>query len=168
MATITLQGKPLQTVGDLPKIGSQAPTFTLTKTDLAEITLKDYVGKKVVLSIFPSLDTPTCATAMRQVNEKANQLNNTAVLCVSMDLPFAQKRFCGTEHLDKITAVSAFRHLEFGKKYGVTITEGPLSGLLSRAIVVIDEHGKVKYTEQVSELSAEPNYQTAWNALNKS
>lgn len=165
MASITVQGKPLQTVGTLPAVGIEAPNFTITKTDLSETTLKDYVGKKVILSIFPSVDTGTCATAMRQFNEKATQLKNTVVLCISADLPFAQKRFCGAEGLTNVIAASVFRHPDFGKKYGVTISEGPLAGLLSRAVVILDEKGKVTYTEQVSELSAEPNYEAALNAL---
>ena len=165
MASITVQGKPLQTVGTLPGVGTSAADFTVTKTDLSEITLKDYAGKKVVLSIFPSVDTGTCATAMRQFNEKANQLKNTVILCISADLPFAQKRFCGAEGLTNVIPASTFRHPDFGKKYGVTISEGPLAGLLSRAVVVLDEKGKVIYTEQVSELSAEPNYDAALNAL---
>lgn len=165
MATITFQGKPVQTVGDLPKVGTQAPTFTLTKTDLSEFTLKECLGKKIILNIFPSLDTSTCAKATRQFNHMANKLPNVVVLSISADLPFAQKRFCDAEQLTHVIPVSVFRHLEFGKKYGVTITEGLFAGLLSRAVVLIDEYGKIKYTEQVRELSAEPNYQGIIDAL---
>ncbi len=158
MTSITVQGKPLKTIGELPLVGSLAPDFTLTKVDLSEISLQDFHGKKIILSIFPSVDTPTCANAERYFNEKANQLPNTVILCISVDLPFAQKRFCAAEGLTHVIPASAFRHPEFGKAYGVTISEGPLASLLSRAIVIIDEHGKVIYTQQVSELSAEPNY----------
>lgn len=165
MTTITLKGKPLKTVGALPKIGSQAPDFTLTKTDLTEINLKQCLGKKTVLNIFPSLDTPTCATSVRHFNEEANKRTDVAVLCVSADLPFAQKRFCETENLERVMPVSIFRHPEFGVKFGVTIKEGSLTGLLSRAVIVLDEKGKVIYCEQVNELANEPNYQAAMAAL---
>ncbi|EKD54877.1 MAG: hypothetical protein ACD_60C00038G0039 [uncultured bacterium] len=158
MASITLQGNPLKTAGELPKIGSQAPDFTLTKVDLTEIQLKDFLGKRVILSIFPSVDTGTCANAERHFNEEANQLKNTVILCISADLPFAQKRFCAAESLTHVMPASTFRHPQFGKSYGVTILEGPMSGLLSRAIVILDEQGKVIYTEQVAELSKEPSY----------
>jgi thiol peroxidase len=161
MTTITLQGKPLQTIGDLPKIGSQAPDFTVTKIDLSEMTLADCLGKKTILNIFPSVDTGTCATSVRRFNEKASSLDNVHVLCVSADLPFAHKRFCAAENLNNVTSVSIFRHPEFGTQYGVTMTTGPLTGLLSRAIVVLDEKGKVLYTQQVAEISAEPDYSAA-------
>ncbi len=165
MATITLKGKPLQTLGSLPKIGSQAPDFSLTKTDLSEIKLKDCFGKKLVLSIFPSVDTPTCALAMRHFNEAVEKLENVLVLCVSADLPFALSRFCGAEKLTKVIPTSVFRHHEFGAKYGVTIKEGALAGLLSRAVVVTDEKGKVIYTQQVAELADEPDYQAVLEHL---
>lgn len=167
MTTITLKGNPVNTVGTLPKIGGQAPAFTLTKTDLTETTITDYTGKKLVLNIFPSLDTPTCSNSVRKFNALANNLDNTVVLCVSADLPFAQKRFCGAENLDKVIPASSFRHLEFGKNYGVTITDGPLQGLLSRAIVILDEKGKVIYTQQVNEIADEPDYDDAIDALTK-
>ena len=165
MTTITLKGNPIHTIGTLPAVGSTAPDFTLTKTDLSDITLKTYAGKKVVLNIFPSLDTPTCATSVRHFNEAASKLNNTAILCISADLPFAQNRFCGAEGLTNVIPVSTFRHSEFGKNYGVTITDGPIAGLLSRAVVVLDETGKVLYTQQVPEIADEPNYADALKAL---
>lgn len=166
MTTITAQGKPVHTIGELPQVGSHAPEFIVTKTDLSEVSLKNYVGKKIILNIFPSVDTATCATAMAKFNQYANDLTNTLVLCVSADLPFAQKRFCGIEHLENVEPASIFRHPSFGKDYGVTIIDGPLKGLLSRAVVVIDENGKVLYAEQVKELAHEPNYAAAIAALN--
>lgn len=165
MTTITLKGSPVNTIGSLPKIGSKAFDFTLTKTDLSDVTLKDFVGKKVILNIFPSLDTPTCATSVRHFNQTASQLPNTVVLCISADLPFAQKRFCSTENLAHVIPLSAFRHLDFGKTYGVTIVDGPLTGLLSRAIIVLDEKSNIVYTEQVAEIANEPNYTAALATL---
>jgi thioredoxin-dependent peroxiredoxin len=165
MTQITLQGNPINTIGRLPALGSTAPDFTATKIDLSDVSLKDYAGKKIILNIFPSVDTGTCATAMRHFNEAANQLDNTVILCVSADLPFAQKRFCGAENLQNVIPVSIFRHTEFGKTYGVTIIDGPLSGLLSRAIVAIDKKGIVVYTEQVAEIANEPDYQSVLAAL---
>ncbi len=158
MALISLQGKPVNTVGELPRVGSQAPDFTLTKVDLSEVNLKDFAGKKIILSIFPSVDTPTCAKAEREFNEKANQFKNTVILCVSADLPFAQKRFCSAEGLTNVMPSSVFRHPEFGQHYGVTFADGPLKGILSRAVVVIDEKGKIIYTQQVPEITSEPDY----------
>jgi thiol peroxidase len=158
MTTITLQGRPVQTVGTLPKIGSHGPDFTLTKMDLTEITLKQCLGKKTVLNIFPSLDTPTCANTVKYFNSLGINWDTINILCVSADLPFAQKRFCVAEHLNHVMPVSTFRHTDFGMKYGVTIKDGPLLGLLSRAVIVLDEKGKVIYTEQVQELANEPNY----------
>ena len=158
MATITFKGNPIHTIGELPAMGSQAPDFTLTKIDLSEIHLKDFLGKKLVLSIFPSIDTATCATAERQFDTKLNQLENVILLCISADLPFAQKRFCAAEHLTKVIPASVFRSSEFGTQYGVTILEGPLTGLLSRAVIVLDEQGKIIYREQVKEIAHEPNY----------
>lgn len=167
MATITFQGSPIHTVGNLPAVGSQAPDFTVTKTDLSEIRLKNYLGKKIVLNIFPSLDTQTCASTMLRFNEIAGNFNNVLILCISVDLPFAQKRFCAAEHLDNVQPVSVFRHPAFGEDYGVTITDGPLAGLLSRAVVVLNETGNVIYTQQVSELSNEPDYSAINAALVK-
>jgi thiol peroxidase len=165
MASVTLGGKPLQTAGSLPKLGTQAPDFTLTNVDLAEISLREFHGKKVVLNIFPSLDTPTCALAMKEFNQIATQNPAVIVLCISADLPFAQKRFCGAENLSRVLPFSTFRHPEFGQGYGVTITSGVLAGLLARAILVLDENAKVTYTQQVNEISEEPDYQAVLNAL---
>lgn len=164
MATVTLKGNPFQTHGELPAVGSQAPVFTLTGAGLAEIKLADFAGKKVVLNIFPSVDTPTCATSVRTFNQALNNLQNTVVLNVSADLPFAQGRFCGAEGLENVLNGSSFRS-SFGQDYGVAFANGPLQALLSRAVVVIDEQGKVIYTEQVAETADEPNYDAALAAL---
>lgn len=164
MAQITLKGSPIHTIGELPDKGSSAPDFTLVKQDLSETTLSDYKGKRLVLNIFPSIDTGVCATSVRKFNEKAAELKNTVVLCVSMDLPFAQARFCGAEGIQNVVTASAFRS-SFGDHYGVTIADGPLAGLLSRAVVVIDETGKVIYTEQVPEIAQEPDYDSALAVL---
>lgn len=165
MATVTLKGNAIETVGDLPAVGSTAPDFNLVKTDLSEVRLADFKGKKLILNIFPSIDTGTCAMSVRQFNEKAAQLDNTAVVCVSADLPFAASRFCGAEGIENVITGSTFRS-SFGQDYGVTFATGPLAGLLSRAVVVIDETGKVVYTQQVAETADEPNYDTALAALN--
>lgn len=167
MTNITFKGNPLKTVGTLPKAGANAPDCTLTKTDLTDLTLHSLQGKKVVLNIFPSLDTPTCASSVRKFNEAAGKLSNTTVLCISADLPFAHKRFCTTENLQNVVTASTFRHPEFGKQYGVAIIEGPMTGLMSRAVVVIDEHGKVIYTQQVAEITSEPDYDAALAAVKK-
>jgi thiol peroxidase len=165
MATITLKGTPVHTIGSLPAIGAAAPALSLVKGDLSTVTSKDLLGKRVVLNIFPSVDTGTCATSVRRFNAEAAKLTNTVVLCVSKDLPFAHKRFCGAEGLDQVHGASDFRTPAFGKDYGVTITDGPLLGLLSRAVVVIDAAGTVLYTEQVGEIANEPNYAAALAAL---
>jgi thioredoxin-dependent peroxiredoxin len=164
MATVTLKGNPFSTVGELPTVGSQAPDFSLVQTDLAEITLASFSGKKVVLNIFPSIDTPTCALSVRTFNESAANLANTQVVCVSADLPFAAKRFCGAEGIERVTTGSSFRS-DFGTAYGVDFANGPLKGLLSRSVVVINEQGKVIYTEQVAETADEPNYSAALASL---
>lgn len=164
MANITLKGNPVTTVGELPAVGSQAPAFTLVQGDLSEITLEDLAGKRVVLNIFPSVDTPTCATSVRTFNEKVSSLDNTVVVCVSADLPFAMSRFCGAEGIENVKLGSAFR-ASFGDDYGVAFETGPLKGLLSRSVVVIDENGKVVYTEQVAETADEPSYEGAISAL---
>ena len=143
MASITLKGNPISTVGTLPAKGAKAPAFSAVKTDLSVCSLSDLAGKKVVLNIFPSIDTGVCATSTRRFNAEASALKNTVVVCVSADLPFALNRFCGAEGLKDVVTVSTFRNPEFGKDYGVTIADGPLKGLLSRAVVVIDETGKV-------------------------
>lgn len=158
MALITVKGTPIKITGNLPPVGSQAPDFTVTKTDLSDIHLKNYCGKRIILNIFPSLDTKTCASAMLQFNEIAAKYKDILILCISADLPFAQKRFCTAEHLDNIHPVSTFRHPDFGDVYGVTITEGELSGLLARSIIFLDETGKVIYTQLVKEITNEPNY----------
>ncbi|MBA3699292.1 MAG: thiol peroxidase [Planctomycetes bacterium] len=165
MASITLKGNPITTVGSLPAVGAKAPDFTLVKTDLSAVSLKDLAGKKIVLNIFPSVDTPTCATSTRRFNTEAAKLSGVEVLCVSKDLPFAFKRFCAAEGLDKVQGVSDFRDADFGKRFGVTITSGPIQGLLSRAVVVIDASGTVVYTEQVGEIANEPDYTKALAAL---
>ena len=165
MATITFKGNPVHTSGDLPKTGTKAPDFRITKTDLSETSLSDYKGKRIVLNIFPSIDTGVCAASVRQFNAKAQEMKNTAVLCVSMDLPFAHSRFCGAEGLTNVVSASVFRSPGFGKEYGVMMTDGPLAGLLSRAVVVIDENRNVIYTEQVPEIAQEPDYNKALAAL---
>jgi thiol peroxidase len=165
MAKITLKGNAIETVGSLPAIGSAAPDFTLVKTDLSEASLKDYRGKNVVLNIFPSIDTGVCAASTRTFNSEASSHANSVVLCISADLPFAFKRFCEAEGLDKVIPLSVFRSADFGKYYGQTIVTGPLAGVLARAVVVINPEGKVKYTEQVPEIGQEPNYQAALQSL---
>jgi thiol peroxidase len=165
MATVTLKGNTVHTVGDLPKVGQTCPEFSLTKGDLSEAKLSDFKGHKVVLNIFPSIDTPTCAMAVRKFNEKAASLTNVKVLCISADLPFAQKRFCAAEGIENVVSLSSFRHSEFGDKLGVKLSDGPIAGLLSRSVVVLDEQGKVIYTELVPEISHEPNYDKALEAL---
>ena len=165
MALITLGGNPIHTIGELPIIGSKSPDFKLVKNDLSLATLKDFSGSKLILNIFPSIDTGTCAASVRTFNAKASSLNNTKVLCISRDLPFAQKRFCGAEGLENVINLSDFNTGEFGKNYGLEITEGVLAGLHSRVIIVLDENGIVKYTEQVSEIANEPNYELALAAL---
>jgi thioredoxin-dependent peroxiredoxin len=168
MAQIKFKGNPANTVGNLPQAGSPAPDFKLTKSDLTDMSLKDLRGKRVVLNIFPSIDTPVCATSVRKFNSEADKLANTVILCVSEDLPFAHSRFCGAEGLKNVVTASDFRTREFGKKYGVEITNGPLAGLLARSVVVLDETGEVFYTEQVPEITREPNYANALKLLTRS
>ena len=165
MASVTLKGDTIHTLGNLPATGSKAPDFTLTKSDLSSATLSDYKGKKVVLNIFPSIDTGTCAQSVRQFNEEAAELTNTTVLCISKDLPFAQARFCGAEGIDNVEMLSDFKDGNFGKAYQLEFTNGPLAPLHSRAVVVLDENGTVLYTEQVPEIVDEPNYKGALEAL---
>jgi len=165
MAKITLKGNPINTIGNLPEKGAQAPDFKLVKQDLSELKLDDLKGKKVVLNIFPSLDTSVCATSVRKFNAEAGKLENTVVVCVSKDLPFAHGRFCSTEGLNNVVTASDFRDGSFGKNYGVTIADGPMAGLHSRAVVVLDENGKVKYTQQVPEIVQEPDYEAALKAV---
>ena len=165
MASITLKGNAINTVGDLPAVGSAAPDFSLTNNDLADVSLKDFAGKKVVLNIFPSVDTPVCAASVRAFNADASKAENTAVLCISRDLPFAFKRFCGAEGIENVTTLSVLRDNAFGDDYNVKIVDGPLASLCSRAIVILDENGKVIYTEQVPEITQEPDYEKALAAL---
>jgi thiol peroxidase len=165
MATITLGGNPIHTNGELPQIGSKALAFTLVKTDLGNASLADFTGSRIVLNIFPSIDTGTCATSVRKFNEKASGLTNTKVICISRELPFAQKRFCGAEGLENVINLSDFKEGSFGKNYGLEITDGPLAGLHSRVIIVIDENGSILYTEQVSEIANEPNYEAVLSVL---
>lgn len=164
MTTVTLQGNPFNTIGDLPEVGTMAPNFTLVETDLSETTLADYVGSKLILNIFPSVDTGVCATSIRTFNQKASDLDNTKVLCVSADLPFAAARFCGAEGIKNVATGSSFRG-SFGTDYGVSFSDGPLAGLLSRSVVVIDEEGMVIHTEQVAETTDEPDYTAATGIL---
>lgn len=166
MAKITLKGNPLSTNGELPAIGATAPEFTLTKTDLTDVSLADFRGKRVVLNIFPSIDTNTCATSVRKFNKEAASLENTVILCVSKDLPFAQKRFCAAEGIENVITVSSFRdNKAFSTAYGVEITDGNFRGLMARAVVVIGEDGKVLHTELIAEIADEPNYGAALKVL---
>jgi len=165
MAEITSKGNTIQTSGSLPKKGTKAIDFKLIGTDLTQKTLTDYAGKKIILNIFPSIDTGTCATSVREFNQKAGNLENTVVLCISRDLPFAQARFCGAEGIKNVTMLSDFATGNFGKSYGLEIVNGPLTHLHSRAVVIIDEKGTTAYTEQVSEIANEPNYKNALKEL---
>lgn len=164
MANITFQGKPIHTCGDLPALGSTAPNFELVSGKLKNLTLNTYKGKKKVLNIVPSLDTPTCATSTRTFNEKAARLDNTVVLVISADLPFAQGRFCEAEGIKDVIPLSCFRS-SFADDYGVRLTDSILKGLTARAVLVIDENDKVIYSELVAEIADEPDYKTALAAL---
>lgn len=165
MTQITLQGNPATTLGNLPATGTPAPSFTLTKTDLSDCSPQDFAGKTIILNIFPSIDTPVCAASVRRFNKEAGELADTVVLCVSADLPFAHQRFCEGEGLKNVIPLSCFRSPDFGRDYGVTIISPPLTGLLSRAIVVIDPAGKVVYTQQVPEITQEPDYKEVLDFL---
>jgi len=165
MATVTLHGDTIHTLGELPTVGSTPPDFTLTKSDLSSASLSDYKGKNVVMNIFPSIDTGTCAKSVRQFNEEAAELDNTVVLCISKDLPFAQARFCGAEGIKNVEMLSDFRNGNFGKGYKLEFTDGPLQSLLSRSVIVLNAEGKIIYTEQVPEIVDEPNYKAALEAL---
>ena len=167
MAEIKFRGNAVHTAGSLPAVGAKAPDFTLTKSDLADVSLEDFAGKTVILNIFPSIDTGVCATSVRKFNAEAAQLPNAVVVGVSKDLPFAHKRFCGAEGIDKVVTGSAMRDDSFARAYGVTMSDGPLAGLFSRAVVVIDGKGKVVYTEQVPEITQEPDYAKAVDAARK-
>ena len=164
MATTAFKGSPVQTSGDLPAVGADAPDFTIVGTDLSDVTGSGYKGKRVVLNIFPSVDTGVCAASVRKFNELAASMDNTAVVCVSADLPFALGRFCGAEGIENVVAASTFRS-DFGSTYGVTMTDGPLAGLLARSVVVVNEDGDVVYTELVPEITQEPDYDGAVAAL---
>ena len=165
MAQVAFKGNPVKTAGNLPAVGTQAPAFSLAGKDLSDVTLANQAGKAVVLNIFPSIDTPVCAASVRRFNAEARALGDTVVLCISADLPFAHGRFCTVEGLDKVVSLSVFRSPSFGTDYGVVIAEGPLRGLLSRAIVIVDKAGKVLYTEHVAEITKEPDYEAALRAL---
>ena len=164
MSQVTLGGNPVNTSGDLPAVGTSAPSFDLAAVDLGNISSADFAGKNVVLNIFPSVDTATCATTVRTFNERAADLDNTAVLCVSADLPFAQGRFCGAEGIANVKTASTFKS-SFGADYGVSLIDGKFKGLLARAVVVVGQDGNVKHTELVSEIAQEPNYDAALSAL---
>lgn len=164
MAQITLKGNPIHTSGELPEVGDSAPAFELVDTGLGVKKMSDYAGKKLVLNIFPSLDTGICAASVREFNQRAAD-TDAAVLCISADLPFAQSRFCGAEGIENVEALSAFRSDEFGADYGLRIVDGPMAGLLARAVVVVDEEGDVAYTELVPEIAQEPDYDAALAAV---
>jgi len=164
MAQITLKGNPINTSGDLPAVGADAPDFSLVAADLSEKKGSDYSGQTVVLNIFPSVDTPVCANSVRAFNEKASG-KDAVVLCISADLPFATSRFCGAEGIEGVETLSTFRNPKFGQDYGMTIVDGPLAGVLGRAVVVVGPDGNVKYTELVPEIAQEPDYDAALAAI---
>ncbi|HMV19324.1 MAG TPA: thiol peroxidase [Zoogloea sp.] len=164
-STVTLGGNPVTVAGDLPRVGATAPAFSLVAKDLSEVTLANFAGQRKVLNIFPSIDTPTCATSVRKFNQSASSLPNTAVLCISADLPFAQNRFCGAEGLSNVVTLSTLRGREFLEAYGVALASGPLAGLAARAVVVVDEQDVVRHVELVPEIKNEPDYAAALAAL---
>ncbi|MEH6389346.1 thiol peroxidase [Pseudomonas profundi] len=165
MSSVTLKGNPITIGGTFPALGDSAPAFSLVAKDLSDTTLSSLAGKRKILNIFPSVDTPTCATSVRNFNSKASQLDNTVVLCISADLPFAQARFCGAEGLDNVVMLSTLRGGEFLQDYGVAIENGPMAGLTARAVVVLDEQDKVLHSELVAEIGSEPDYQAALDSL---
>ncbi len=165
MATITFKGNPVETNGNIPSIGTEVPDFSLVQTDLAELSLRSLRGKRVILNIFPSLDTSVCAASVRKFNKEASHLNNTVVLAISKDLPFAHARFCTTEGIENLKPLSAFRSTDFDKNYGILMVDGPLKGLLARTVIIIDETGQVIYEELVPEITQEPNYESALDVL---
>ena len=165
MATVTLRGNPVNVGGNFPKAGDSAPDFNLTAGDLSDVSLASYAGKRKVLNIVPSLDTPTCAQSTRVFNEKASAMSNTVVLVIAADLPFAMSRFCGAEGLKDVVTLSTFRGKDFHTKYGVDIADSPLRGLTAHGVVVLDENNKVKHAELVPEIAQEPNYDAALAAL---
>jgi thioredoxin-dependent peroxiredoxin len=165
MAKLTLQGQPVTSSGNLPSVGSKAPDFKLVKSDLSDLKLSDLIGKKVILSIFPSQETGTCSASLRRFNQIAAGIKNVIVLCISKDLPFAHKRFCESEGIANVVTLSGYRDQEFGKSYGLDVLNGAFGGLYARSIIVVDETGKVKYTQQVSEMANEPDYEAVLAAL---
>lgn len=165
MAQITLQGNPITTIGELPAVGSQAPDFELVKNDLSHAKLADYKGARLILNIHPSIDTGICAASVKKFNEEASQLENTKILTISKDLPFAFARFCGAEGIENVISMSDFINGSFGESYGLTVNTGPMTGLHSRAVVVLDADHKVIYTEQVAEIAQEPDYDKALASL---
>ena len=165
MSKITFKGSTVNTSGELPKIGTIAPKFTLVKNDLSEISLSDLKGKNIILNIFPSLDTSTCAASVRRFNKEAAKLSNTVVLAVSADLPFASGRFCTVEGIENVVPASVFRNPEFAKDYGVLMIDGPLKGLLARTVVIINQEGNISYIELIPEVTEEPDYQAAINSI---
>lgn len=165
MATTAFKGNPVKINGDLPTVGGQAPAFTLVKNDLSRVSLNDYKGSNVILNIFPSIDTGVCATSVRTFNQKAASLNNTKVLCISKDLPFAHGRFCGAEGISNVETLSDFDGGNFSDTYGVTMQDGPLKGLTARSIVAINPQGEVVYTELVDDITNEPNYDAVLRAF---
>lgn len=165
METIYFQGNPCHTYGNIPAVGTKAPCFNLVGSDLKDVRCSDFEGKRIILNIFPSLDTPVCATSVRRFNEEATKVDNTQVICVSMDLPFAQKRFCTAEGIDKLIVSSAFRSPTFAQQYGLQIVDGPLAGLLARAVIVMDENHNIIYSELVDEITREPDYKAALSVL---
>ena len=167
METIYFKGTPCHTYGSIPTVGSVAPCYHLTSSSLADVKCGDFEGKKVVLNVFPSLDTPVCAASVRRFNKEAAGLDNTAVVCVSMDLPFAQSRFCTAEGIDNLVVASAFRSPTFAQEYGLLIVDGPLAGLLARAVIIIDENKKVVYSQLVEEITNEPDYEAALSVLKR-
>ncbi len=167
MATVTFHGKPVNTIGSLPALGSKAPGFKLSRADLSDVGLEDFAGKKKILNIVPSLDTPVCALSAQAFNREAGGLNDTVVLNISADLPFAQARFCESHSLKNIVSLSVFRNPAFGRDYGVLITDSPLAGLLSRAVLALDNENRVLYAQQVSEIAQEPDYAAALAAVRK-
>lgn len=165
MSTTAFKGAPVQLAGDLPTVGSVAPNFTLTDTQLQNFDLESLRGKRVILNIFPSVDTGVCATSVRTFNKLASDLENTVVVCVSKDLPFAHKRFCGAEGIENVVSASDFRSNSFTDAFGVEMLDGALAGLMARSVVVVDENGNVTHTEMVSDITVEPNYEAALKSL---
>ena len=165
MAQIKLKGNPTHTCGELPKVGTKAPDFLLTRTDLSDFSLADVAGKMVLMNIFPSIDTSVCSMSVRTFNSRITQFPNTLLLAISLDLPFAHKRFCETEGIKNVISASVLRNRKFGDDYGLRITDGPLAGLLARAVIILDEAGIVRYTQLVPDIAQEPDYEAAFNAL---